>query len=119
MYRPGTDESNVQMTDVLCDFCHRPWREDLPLVEGHRGAVICGDCLADAYRALALKSEPSAPTGSTCILCLEQRPDPLWARPAGPAHPAHALAVACLRCVKQAAAILAKDKDFGWAKPTA
>jgi len=114
MHRPGTDENNVQMSDVLCDFCLRPWREDLPVVEGHRGAVICGECLREAYRALVLKkagSDPAAPSGAMCVLCREERQEPGWVRP-GSAEP-----VACTRCVRQSAAVLAKDKDYGWTKP--
>jgi bacterioferritin-associated ferredoxin len=117
MYRPGVDENNVQLTDVLCDFCHQVWHEALPLVEGHRGAVICGDCLRDAYRSIIIDKASLAPAGSTCLLCLEVRPDPIWTKPSGPAHPTQGLAAACKRCVNQSAAVLAKDKDFNWKKP--
>jgi hypothetical protein len=112
MHRPGTDENNVQMSDVLCDFCLRPWREDLPVIEGHRGAVICGDCLRDAYRMLILKKEGTAAKGSMCVLCREERDEAGWVKP-GRGEP-----MACTRCVRQSAAVLAKDKDYGWAKPT-
>lgn len=126
MHRPGTDHSNVQMEDVLCDFCGTTWTETLPLVEGHRGAVICGPCLTTAYRQLVLEKRGTAgegsggvtPTGTDaaaatggyeCRLCLEQRKEIGWRGTTD--------ACACLRCVKQSAAILAKDADYGWKRP--
>ena len=79
------------------------------MVEGHRGSLICGDCLAAAYRALVLEGAAAA-LGYTCTLCLEARQDGGW-------RGARADTTACLRCVKQSAAVLAKDKDQGWKKP--
>ena len=35
MQRPGTDPENVEMSDILCDFCLRAWTKDRPMVEGH------------------------------------------------------------------------------------
>ena len=32
MRKPGTDPENVQMTDVLCDFCRRQWTEDVAMI---------------------------------------------------------------------------------------
>lgn len=120
MYRPGTNENDVRVEDVLCDFCHQPWRDDLPIVEGHRGAVICGDCLTLAYRALALHKQGKP--DQVCVLCRERRDEPAWSLPAGPAHWETdlnaGLACACLRCVRQAAAVLDKDRDYAWSKPT-
>ena len=46
MRKPGTNENNVEMTDVLCDFCQREWSEDIPMVEGHQGSCVCGNCLS-------------------------------------------------------------------------
>ncbi|MFN0134426.1 MAG: hypothetical protein ACKVW3_18075 [Phycisphaerales bacterium] len=115
MHRPGTDHSNVQMEDVLCDFCGTTWTETLPLVEGHRGAVICGPCLTTAYRQLMLEKRGTAGAegggagGYECRLCLEQRKEIGWRGTTD--------ACACLRCVKQSAAILAKDADYGWNRP--
>jgi hypothetical protein len=110
MHKPGVDPDNVQMSDIICDFCLREWTEDLPLVEGHRGSVICGHCLTEAYRATALKKEGSAPPGYQCILCLETRPDLGWKRPDTPA-------CACARCIRQSAGVLVKDPDWKWEKP--
>ncbi|MBS0189099.1 MAG: hypothetical protein JSS51_13615 [Planctomycetes bacterium] len=111
MRRPGTDENNVQMSDVLCDFCRQEWTDARFMVEGHQGSCICSDCLTHAYRAVARKSEPAVTEPGKCILCLETRPAPLWASPGFPD------VLACQRCIKQSAAVLQKDPDFGWRKP--
>lgn len=112
MRRDGHDPMNVQMSDVLCDFCAREWSDALPMVEGHQGSCICGDCLTAAFRALVIET-PSAPAGPVrCTLCLEDRDEPGWQGGARPAR-------ACRRCVRQSAAVLAKDPDSGWRKPEA
>lgn len=109
MHRPGIDPENVRMEDVLCDFCAAPWAEGVPLVEGHRGAVVCGTCLTNAYRALVLESRGTASPGEDCRLCLERRNEIMWLGATG--------ASACLRCVRQSAGVLAKDPDYGWKRP--
>ena len=114
MRRPGCDPLDVQMSDVLCDFCAREWTDARPMVEGHQGSCICGDCLAAAYRAIVLPPPPAAPAPARCTLCLEDRDEPTWT-----AGPAGSTARACRRCVRQSAAVLAKDPDFGWRKPEA
>jgi hypothetical protein len=114
MRRPGCNPLDVQMSDVLCDFCAREWSESLPMVEGHQGSCICGDCLREAYRSVVLGDAPAA--GQVrCALCLEERADPSWAPQDGPG--AAAGARACRRCVKQSAAVLQKDPDLGWRRP--
>jgi hypothetical protein len=112
MHRPGTDPDNVQLSDIICDFCHPPWREDLPVVEGHRGAIICGDCLTAAYRGLIFGESPPVDPGYSCRLCLEQRSDAGWQSPRYPD------AAVCARCVRQSAGVLHKDRDYEWEKPT-
>lgn len=114
MRREGCDPTNVQMSDVLCDFCAKEWTDARPMVEGHQGSCICGDCLAEAYRAIVLHPPPAAQAPARCTLCLEDRDEPTWA-----ATPAAGAARACRRCVRQSAAVLAKDPDFGWRKPEA
>ena len=32
MRKPETDENDVRMSDVLCDFCHREWVEEIAMV---------------------------------------------------------------------------------------
>ena len=109
MRKPGTDENNVQMSDVVCDFCGSEWTETLPMVEGHQGSTICGQCLAEACRSVLIRKEGAAESGAKCTLCLENRPEPGWRGQSG--------AVACRRCINQSAAILGKDKDLGWQRP--
>ncbi len=111
MQRPGTDETNVQMSDILCDYCGGVWTLERPMVEGHRGACICGECLTLAYRALAIESVGNAPAGYLCTLCRENRDEIGWM------SPREAGLCACRRCVKQSAGVLAKDPDLGWKKP--
>ena len=36
MHRPGADLAAMLPTDILCDFCARPWQDDIAMVEGHR-----------------------------------------------------------------------------------
>jgi ClpX C4-type zinc finger len=112
MRRPGTDENNVQMSDVLCDFCGSSWSDQRPMVEGHQGGCVCGSCLSLAYREVVIAEANLAPTGYRCILCLEARTDPAWASPMR--EGVHL----CKRCIKQSAAVLAKDPDYGWKRPT-
>jgi hypothetical protein len=109
MHRPGANPDDMRASDFLCDFCGRAWDGRSPVVEGHRGGLICGECLAAAYRSLALKDESTATEGYTCVLCLEQRKEAGWTGAAG--------AVVCRRCAKQSAAVLAKSKDYEWSKP--
>jgi len=111
MQRTGADPENMKASDFLCDFCGKEWDGQGPVVEGHRGSLICGDCLAAAYRAVVLEGKPTARAGYACTLCVENRPDPGWS------SPARVESCVCQRCIKQSAAVLAKDKDMGWKKP--
>lgn len=112
MRREGTDENNVRMSDVLCDFCRTPWSDDLPVIEGHRGSVICGRCLSVGYAEVVVRGSATAPTGYACTMCLEQRGDRAWASPAFPA-------VICERCLRLAADTLERDRDWSWRRPGA
>jgi hypothetical protein len=121
MRKPGTDPQNVQMTDVLCDFCRREWTEDLPLIEGHQGSCMCGNCLTLAYAAVVLHGENSAPAEFRCPMCLETAADrkeldrgdePGWQ------SPLNSEAVVCLRCIELAAKALERDRDWNWTRPT-
>ncbi len=117
MYKPGTDESNVQMSDVLCDFCHHEWLEDLPIIEGHRGAMICGKCLSVAYAEVVRASSPALIDGYTCRMCREGDEDRDALYRAGEAawpSPLDAEAFVCRRCIELAASSLDKDEDHDW-----
>lgn len=96
-----------------CDFCASAWAEDRPMVEGHKGSLICGPCLGTAYRLLAIDEAGEPGGGWTCTMCLEER------RQAGWRSPAREGSVVCLRCVKQAATQLEKDPECGWSRPQA
>lgn len=97
----------------LCDFCHQPWSGDRPMVEGHRGSLICANCLSIAYTEIIHLNLGSPVDKETkCLLCLEHgRDDPHWR------SPAFEEAVACRRCLKQSAGVLHKDPDSAWKKP--
>ena len=66
MRKPDTDESNVQMSDVLCDFCSRVWTEDIAMIEGHQGSCICGNCLSLSYVDLVLNENDTSPDDWDC-----------------------------------------------------
>lgn len=113
MRRVGTDESNVQMADVLCDFCAQEWSESRPMVEGHLGACICGSCLSCAYRELVQAAHDRGPGNApqACTMCREERSDPCFT------SPARAQATICQRCTRMAAKALARDPDSKWTAP--
>jgi len=120
MRKPGTDENNVQMSDVLCDFCHREWTEDIPMIEGHHGSCICGRCLTVAYSEVVVNQANAAPEDFACTLCLEGPEDrEAMDRPSehGWQSPMYPDAAVCRRCIKQGAGALHKDKDTAWSKP--
>lgn len=96
-----------------CDFCGSGWDEDRPMVEGHRGSLICGSCLSIAYTELVHLDSGYAPgEREACVLCLETgRPELHWA------SPVNDKTIACRRCIKQSAGVLHKDPDSPWKKP--
>ncbi len=121
MHRPGTDPLDVQMSDVLCDFCGRAWVESIPMVEGHHGSCICGRCLTLAYGRVVLAGEDDGGGSFPCRMCLETRSDsgaksPIELPFAGEDAVA---AMVCLRCIKLASRALEKDPDSGWSRPAA
>ncbi|HYE02372.1 MAG TPA: hypothetical protein VD963_03950 [Phycisphaerales bacterium] len=96
-----------------CDFCRRSWSEERPMVEGHRGSLLCAACLTVAYTHVVVAGGGEELRGSGCTLCLEERDQPQWQSPMYPE------ARACLRCIKQAATVLEKDPDAPWTRPAA
>lgn len=111
MRRDGTDPLDVQMSDVLCDFCRREWTLDRPLIEGHHGSCVCGDCLAEAFRRVSLDEQDDSIPGYTCTMCLEQRKDPCFRSPTQPD------AFICRRCIKLGATALERDPESNWTRP--
>ena len=65
MQRPGINPENAEMSDFLCDFCRQEWTTAIPMVEGHRGSLICGSCLTIAYTEVFLLDLSAAPTTSS------------------------------------------------------
>ncbi len=111
MHRQGINPENATPGDFLCDFCGQCWADDRPMVEGHRGSLICAKCLTLAFDELwnRLAGEP-IPEGSTCVLCLERRDDPAWASPMN-------ASLVCKRCAKQSVVMLERDPDSNWKRP--
>ncbi|MCA9310484.1 MAG: hypothetical protein KDA21_04710 [Phycisphaerales bacterium] len=112
MQRPGANHEDMQVSDFLCDFCRRAWDGAFPLVEGHQGSLICGDCLAIAWTEIELLGQNLAAAGTTCTMCLEEHERRAWV------SPAYDDATICHRCIKQGAGRLHKDPDWDWSKPT-
>lgn len=110
MHRTHTDGSLIEST---CDFCSRRWDPEGSelMIEGHQGSLICLKCLSIAYADVVLHGGGQEHQGKKCTLCLESRAQPEWQSPVNPS--AHA----CLRCIRQAATALEKDKESGWQRP--
>lgn len=98
--------------DFLCDFCLRHWADDRPMVEGHRGSLLCGPCLTVAYTQVVFLGQGVKVIDRVCTLCLSQKDGPHWISPATSAP-------ACADCLEQAAKRLERDRDSGWNRPTA
>jgi hypothetical protein len=117
MRKPGTDPDNVQMSDVLCDFCRREWTEEVTMVEGHQGSVICSNCLRLAH-SVVVEQAMAEPLDLTCTMCLESRDDrraldrddPMWESPAWPGE-----AAICRRCIRMASGVVSKSERTGGA----
>lgn len=102
---------------ISCDFCGTDWdpQTGLPVMtEGHRGSVLCLDCLK---RAL-----PEAQPGKAayqCTMCLQRREagTRVWEHPNAPDRPGtNPAAMICWECIRLAAKTFHKDKDvdFRW-----
>lgn len=95
MRRDGCDENNLQPTDFLCDYCGSTWSDDRPMVEGHRGSLVCARCLSLSFDLLWNKAprwdgkspppptppDQTMPPGALCRMCLEHRDEPCWQSP--------------------------------------
>lgn len=88
---------------ISCDYCGTDWDQVRPMIEGHRGSVLCLNCLK-----LALASMTPPGERYHCNLCIRDGLDqPRWTSPATGAH-------ACRSCVHQAAGTFSKDPDVDW-----
>jgi len=112
MQRKGANLQDMQVSDFLCDFSLKQWDGLFPMVEGHQGSLISGDCLTVAYTEVVLNELSSAPESYTCTMCLEETDRPGWASPVSDT------ARICRQCIKRSAGRLHKDEDWDWTKPT-
>ncbi len=90
---------------IQCDACHATWDQVLPMIEGHRGSVLCLECLKQA------RSQPLA-TGEPfmCVLCQkESLPATL-----GRYRSASTGVAVCADCLEQAANTFSRDPDVDW-----
>ncbi|MGD9692509.1 MAG: hypothetical protein AB7G17_10850 [Phycisphaerales bacterium] len=112
MHNPDADPLNMRPEDFWCDFCRRAWAEDLPMVEGHQGSLICGKCLSVAYSEVGRTEDAgSSGEGGKCVMCLEEKEGPLWRSVMDEGK------AICRRCVRQSAGMLEKDGETGWERP--
>mgnify|MGYP006299636091 CR=1 FL=1 len=88
---------------IACDFTGTEWDEQIPMIEGHRGAVICLDALK-----LAIEQASEAEEPFTCTLCRREREagKKMWRHPEPP-DGANPDAVVCWPCINMA------DRAFG------
>jgi len=127
MQRPGMDPDNATPADFICDFCLRPWADERPMVEGHKGSLICSSCLSLSFDEL-WNRQSGTPSDRVCNLCLEQRNEPCWSPPRWPATgpevtpdlPINVATppIACKRCTKQSVVMLERDPDSNWKRPS-
>jgi hypothetical protein len=124
MRREGCDENNLEPGDFLCDFCENTWADDRPMVEGHRGSLICAKCLNLAYDLLwnhapvagkkaEVPHDQRMPGGLTCRMCLESREEPCWHSPVVDES------WICKRCAKQSVVMLERDPEVNYKRPAA
>ncbi len=101
-----TDEGVV----LACDFCGTDWDMIKPMIEGHKGSILCIDCLRRAI-------EEAAPSEAAfaCTLCLVDRDPPMnqWTHPE-PEETANRDAVLCWDCCQQADRTFSRDQDTDW-----
>ncbi|MBX9737306.1 MAG: hypothetical protein K2X32_10315 [Phycisphaerales bacterium] len=106
-----------------CDFCLQSWSEDRPMIEGHKGSLVCCKCLTAAYADVVYAGQGvmgvAGPLkemmgqGPGCTMCLERRAELYWQSPVVDD------ALICRRCLRQAVTALESDPDFGYTRPPA
>ncbi len=94
---------------LACDFCGADWDMVKPMIEGHKGSILCLDCLSRAIDQAA-----AAERAFACTLCLVDREPPMkrWSgpRPTAGDDPAQV----CWDCLQQADRTFARDADTDW-----
>ncbi len=99
---------------ISCDFCGTDWDEELSMIEGHKGSVLCLACLTQALD----NTQPAEDTFQ-CTLCLSGHPADTkrWLHPdAKPSPGRNPDAPLCWDCIRLAAKGFHKDSDveFRW-----
>ena len=128
MQRPGADPENIAAQDFLCDFCAQCWSEERPMVEGHKGTLICGRCLSLAFDATVVRNAGVVvPEHVACTLCLLNKSGDYWQSPlrvvveGGESGGVDVLpeggACICRWCIERSAGMLEKDPTSGWKRP--
>jgi hypothetical protein len=100
----------------LCDFCGTFWDEVIPMIEGHKGSIVCLDCLARAAEQAAPADQPF-----TCTMCLRpQEPGTkrYRPRPEDRSIDANPAASMCWDCIEQADRAFDRDPDIPWTRKT-
>tara|TARA_R110002111_G_scaffold240531_1_gene302212 strand:- start:111 stop:479 length:369 start_codon:yes stop_codon:yes gene_type:complete len=99
---------------ISCDFCGTDWDEEIAMIEGHKGSVLCLACLTQA-----LDNATPAEATYQCTLCLVGQPAELkrWLHPNPTPSPGlNVGAPLCWDCIRLAAKGFHKDPDtdFRW-----
>jgi hypothetical protein len=112
-------------TDFVCDFCGQHWSTSRPMVEGHKGSLICGHCLSLACaQVLVHNAGIVVPEHIACTMCLMNKRGDYYRSPvlvevqestiAAHDQPGSAI---CRWCIERSASMLEKDLDSGWKRP--
>lgn len=90
-----------------CDYCHQSWADDRPMIEGHKGSLLCTKCLTMACVDV---SEPAA--SYRCVMCIREGLDlQCWQ------SPMYDGVFLCRDCIQQAVRVFGKDPDVDWNVP--
>ncbi len=95
---------------LACDFCGTDWDMEIPMIEGHKGSILCLNCLARA-----IDEAKDATEGFMCTMCRQDYDagQKCYAPIERPAN-ANPDAVICWDCLQQADRTFARDKDTEW-----
>lgn len=125
MHRPHANPDAMEPADFLCDFCGQCYADDRPMVEGHKGSLVCGKCLAVAYSSVVVRNAGVVvPEHIACSMCLLNKSGDYWQSPIRAVVMGEGVdinpepgACICRWCVEKSAAMLEKDPLSGWKRP--
>lgn len=107
--------STMQRTEpdgivISCDFTGIDWDEEIPMIEGHRGSIICLDALVKAVDGASEVTEEVE-----CTMCRrkKQPPERMW-QPTESHENANPAAAICWDCIQQADRSFSRDPDTEW-----